>query len=189
MQKIRLFAILLSAVALGACADVQPRILAFDYDVAPLTQRTQDAIVASVSNGTLTVADVMPTNPCTFIADFSAGRTNTTFNGDPGQSGFNIELRSVNANNTATANRPDCPTVESFEFLAGDQNLPWGPGESVIRTGFSTTVGGEDFTSRYFRARMHSAPSNNYVTGEFEFVGKTSSGLTILGTGPFSLKD
>ncbi len=188
MPKLTPIAILTVAVMLSGCA-VEPRIFAFDYHVEQYTPSTQNAIVSSLSSGTNSITDFLPDNTCSFIADFSNNRATTTFNGDPGQSGFNIELRSVNANSTSTASPATCAQIESLEFLAGAQSVTWGAGDVVDETALNGEIGGEGFSGRHFLARLITTPSRNYVTGTFEFVAETDSGLTIIGTGPFSLKD
>lgn len=190
MTSFRPIVLFAGAAILSGCAgEFEPRVFGFDYDISPYSLTTQNAVVRGLSNGTNAISDFLPPITCSFIADFSGGRATTRFNGDPGQSGFNIELNSVNANNVSTADPATCPTVESLVFLAGGSSGVWGPGDETRNTSFEVVIDGETYTSRYFRAELHTAPSNNYVTGQFEFVGSSSSGLTIIGTGPFSLKD
>ncbi len=190
MTRLKSLALLTGAVVLSGCAgEFEPWVFGFDYDISTYTLTTQNAIVRGLSNGTNPITNFLPPVTCSFIADFSGNRAVTTFNGDPGQSGFKILLNSVNANNISTADPTASPTVESLVFLAGGSSGVWGAGDETRQTSFEVSIDGEVFTSRYFRAELYTAPSNNYVTGEFEFVGVSSSGQTIIGTGPFSLKD
>ena len=154
------------------------------------------AIVSSLASGATDIEDHMPANPCNFLADFSATNAagisrapDLIFNGQPGQTGANVAIVSVNPANSNTSNPPNCGSVDEIQIFIGSLNTALNLGSPTNETSAEVKISGQQFSTAngFFKASLDSFDtSDDYMTGQFDFVARASGNTFVLVTGSYA---
>jgi len=191
----RILALLVASLALPSCTSegtpITPSILTFNYVVK--TVPSASALIASVQGGQTTVSDLLGQTPCNFTADFSSPTPPQVFPyGNPGQTGFNVNIVSTAPVSLTTTNPSSCAALDEIEINIGGRSEALTLGADTSRTnGRVWLVDGRQFqTSDFFRARIHNFdPANRRSNGEFRFINRLSgvSNAVLIVQGSYAL--
>ncbi len=158
---------------------LEPKILTFNYMVIQFSDSAAvTALVASIQSGQTTVADELPANPCNFTASFAGtnagtNQTSINVNGNPGQTGFNIQIESMTPVNITTTNPTDCQPVSEIAIFIGHMDEALDIGGQTNETSAEMVVGGNLFEtySGFFEGSLTGfRQQTGYASGEFQFV-------------------
>jgi hypothetical protein len=180
MKSILVASAMAVLVGLGGCAPrgTPPQLLTFNYGVRTVPDAS--ALIASVQGGQTTISDLLSRDPCNFTADFSrAVPPRVVTNGTPGQTGFNVNIISVDPVGLSTTNPSACTALDEVEINIGGLSEALTLGTQTRRTNGRVWLdGGQRFaTSEFFQARVQGFdPANRRSNGDFRFINRLSAG-------------
>jgi len=165
------------------------QILTFDYDVQNLPNSA--AVAAALLAGTRAIGEFMPATACVFTANFTV-EPNPDFNlnGLPGEVGANLSIVSTNPSNASSSNPAGCPAIEEIVIFLGSTDTSLDLGVPQNQSSADFTIGGEMFSTQfsgYMSASLDAFDSSdNYMTGQFEFLARQPGASSVVIRGSFS---
>ncbi|PHS72187.1 MAG: hypothetical protein COB22_05670 [Cycloclasticus sp.] len=180
-------AIFVGVLFLTGCGS-EPEILIMNYLVLPVSS---SGIGSNIESGAVDIEDLMPTSPCNYLGDYTINNKapKIDLHGDIGQVGAVINIRAANAANLTTTNAADCGSLTDIAISIGSQTAALSHGATNVGSA-EVNVNGQLFSTLnphgFFHAELNSNSSRDYLTGQFKYFAKSSTGESVIVVGSFA---
>lgn len=186
--SILLFTLLVTSCSTGNRSPVRPQYLTFNYHIQAADAA---AVVNSLRNGAVTIADLMPPHPCNFSVDLSLTEPDFIISGMPGQSGFNITITASNPIQIPVIQPTNitCADVGFITLNIGSQNTATSIGNATNKSNADIELNGQAMNTEstgFFKTTLLDYANGNYVVGEFEFMVRIPGGNIALVIGSYA---